>query len=122
MEEKKKTVERREFTRVAVDAYITATLTVNKAPQERLFMSKDICPEGIFLVSNEPFPLGTILNLRIHTPTTLNPIHVEAKVIRIAKDENSQVMGMGLVFTQISETDKKELLKNLYLVYHYLKP
>ena len=122
MEEKIKTGERRKFTRVALDAYITATLTENKTSQERLFMSKNMSPGGIFLVSNESFPLGTILNLRIHTPTTLKPINVEAKVIRIAKDENSKVMGMGLAFTQISETDKKELVKHLYLAYHYLKP
>jgi len=122
MEEKNKTGERRKFTRVVLDAYITATLTIDKAPQERLFMSKDIGPEGIFLVNNESFPLGTIFKLRIHTPTTSKPIDVEAKVIRIQKDENSQVMGMGLAFTQIKETDKKELLRHLYLAYHYVKP
>lgn len=121
MEEKNKTGERRKFTRVVLDAYITATLTIDKAPQERLFMSKDIGPEGIFLVSRESFPLGTILNLKIHTPTTLKPIDAEAKVIRIQKEADSRVMGMGLVLIQISETDKKELFKHLYLAYHYLK-
>ena len=76
-------------------------------------------PEGIFLVSSESFPLGTILNLKIHTPSTLKPINAEAEVVRVAKDENLRVMGMGLVLFKMSENDKKELFKHLYLAYHH---
>ncbi len=121
MGEKDSVRERRKYTRVALDAYITATLTEDKTAQERLFMSRNMSPGGIFLVSSEAYPMGTILKLKIHTPTTLKPIVVEAKVVWIAKDENSKVMGVGLVFIKISETDKKELVKHLYVAYHYLK-
>ncbi|MDP3732868.1 MAG: PilZ domain-containing protein [Candidatus Omnitrophota bacterium] len=112
-------MERRKHKRVEVDAYVSATLTTNGAQAERIFTSKNIGPEGMFLVSNESFPTGTILNLRIHTPSTLEPINVEAKVIRVAKDENLRVIGMGLAFIKISENDQKELLKHLYLAFHY---
>ncbi len=110
---------RRKHARVGVDAYISATLTTDKDSAERLFTTKDIGPEGIFLVCKECFPVGTILNLKVHTPTTLEPINVQAKVLRIAKDENANTTGMGLIFIQMSEHVKKELLKHLYLAYHY---
>ncbi len=116
-----KTMEKRKYARVPVDAYITATLTTDKAFQEKPFISKDISPEGMFLVTNKAFPMGVILNLKIHTPTTSEPIDVEAKVIRIAKDQNLRVIGMGLIFIRINEVDKRELSKHLYLAYHYLK-
>jgi len=112
-------IERRKHMRVEVDAYISATLTTDKNAGERIFTTKDIGPEGIFLVCKECFPVGTILNLRVHTPTTLEPINVQAKIIRIAKDENLNTIGMGLIFIQMSEDVKKKLFKHLYLAYHY---
>ncbi len=121
MERNNKAVERRRFTRVALDAYISATLTDNKSFHEKLFMSKNLSPEGIFLACNESFPVGTVLSLKIHTPTTSRPIVVEAKVVRIQKDKDSHVVGMGLAFVHIDEADKKELMRHLYLAYHYLK-
>jgi len=111
--------EKRKHVRVAVDAYVWVTLTTDKDDAEKIFTAKDISPEGIFLVSNETFPAGTILNLRIHTPTTLEPINTAAEVVRTAVDKNLGINGVGLVFIQISEKDKKELLKHLYLAYHY---
>lgn len=112
-------LEKRKHARVAVDAYVSVTFTTDKSQAEKMFTTKDISPEGIFLVSNETFPVGTILNLRIHTTTTMEPINTLAKVVRIAKDQKLRIVGMGLVFIQISEKDKKELLKHLYLAYHY---
>ncbi len=119
MQENNQDLGRRRYMRVGVDAYILATLTTDKTAGERIFTTKDIGPEGIFLISNESFAVGTILNLRIHTPTTSEPINAQAEVVRIAKDENSRVIGMGLVFIQMGEEDKKELFKHLYLAYHY---
>lgn len=113
-------LERRIHARIVVDAYVLATLTTeDKTPEERIFTTKDINPEGIFLLSSESFPVGTILKLNVHTPTTLHSINVEAKVARVAKDENLHTIGMGLVFIKMSEEVKKELLKHLYLAHHY---
>ena len=120
MKENNQDLGKRKHTRIAVDAYVSATLTTDGAHAERIFTTKDISPEGIFLVSSESFPLGTILNLRIHTPSTIEPIDVEAKVIRVAKDENLRVIGMGLVLIKMSEEVEKELVKHLYLAYHYI--
>jgi c-di-GMP-binding flagellar brake protein YcgR len=120
MEKNKHALGKRRHTRIAVDAYVSATLTTDGAHAERIFTTKDISPEGIFLVCNESFPVGTILNLSIHTPSTIEPINVEAKVIRVAKDENLRVIGMGLVLIKMSEGVEKELVKHLYLAYHYL--
>lgn len=121
MERSDNILEKRKHLRVKLDAYITTTLTDDDAFQERLYMSKDVSADSIFLVSKGAFPIGTIFNLKIHPPTTLKPINVEAKVTRIAKDQNSQVVGMGLVFIRVDGADRKELCKYLYLAYHYLK-
>lgn len=110
---------RRKHVRVKVDAYILANLTTDKTSSERIFTTKDMSPEGIFLATGEAYPVGTILNLQVHTPTTVKPIKLEAKVKRIARDENSRVTGMGLSFTGVNEAEKKELLKHLYLAYYY---
>lgn len=119
MEENNLDLGRRKHMRVGVDAYISATLTTDKDNAERIFTTKNMSPEGIFLVSNESFPVGTILNLMIHTPSTMEPINAQARVARIAKDENLNTVGMGLIFIEMSEDVKKELLKHLYLAYHY---
>ena len=121
MEHHDRDLGRRKHTRVGVDAYISATLTTDKSAGEKIFTTKDIGPEGIFLECREPFSIGTILNLRIHTPSTLEPINAQARVIRIAKDENSKTIGMGLIFTEMEEEVKKELLTHLYLAYHYME-
>lgn len=110
---------RRKHIRIGVDAYICATLTTDQFAGEKMFTTKDIGPEGIFLECREPLPIGTILNLRVHTPTTLEAINVQARVIRVAKDENSKIIGMGLIFMDMDEKVKKELLKHIYLAYHY---
>ncbi|MDD4939878.1 MAG: PilZ domain-containing protein [Candidatus Omnitrophica bacterium] len=109
--------ERRKHSRVDIDAYVSATLTTDRPGSSRMFTTRDISPEGIFLTTREIFPLGTILKLKIHTPLTTEPINAEAKVVRAGGNQS----GMGLVFIKISEQDRKELLKHLYLAYHYTR-
>jgi c-di-GMP-binding flagellar brake protein YcgR len=111
--------EKRKHMRVAFDAYILASLTAEKGHTEKIFTTKNMSPEGIFLASRESLPVGTILSLTIHAPTSSSPINAQAQVVRVAKDDKDQPVGMGLVFLEMPDTDKKELLKNLYLVYQH---
>ena len=123
MKEENSSGEKRRYTRVSVDAYVAATLISEDVFREKVFIGKEMSPEGIFLVSREAFALGSIMRLEVHTPTTAEPIKIEARVVRVAKDEKSQApVGVGLVFTKINEADRKELFKHLYLAYHYVKP
>jgi len=119
MEENSQDLGRRRHTRVGLDAYVLATLTTDKDEAEQIFTTRDMSPEGIFLECKESSPVGTVLNLRIHTPSTLEPINVQAKVVRIAKDENLRTIGMGLIFFDVNEKNRNELFKHLYLAYHY---
>jgi c-di-GMP-binding flagellar brake protein YcgR len=121
MEKNNQDLNKRTHTRVAVDAYVSATLTTDATCAEKIFTTKDISPEGIFLVTKDKYPLGTILNLRIHTPSTLKSINVEAEVVRIAHDENSSATGMGLALINVPAAVREELLKHLYLAYHYVE-
>lgn len=109
--------EKRKYIRVDLDTYVIATLTVERSHTEKIFTSKNMSPEGVFLVSKESFPVGTVLSLTIHAPTSLHPFHTQAEVVRVAKDDKLKPIGMGLAFLKMSDSDKKELLKNLYLVY-----
>lgn len=122
MKERNNMSERRRHSRVSVDAYVAATLISEDVYKEKVFMGSQMSPEGIFLITKDVLPVGSILNMEVHTTTTAEPIKMEARVVRVAKDENSQPMGMGLTFTKISEADKKQLFKQLYLAYHYVKP
>lgn len=119
MEKNSQDLGRRRHTRVELNAYILATLTTDKDEAEQIFTTRDMSPEGIFLECKECFPVGTVLKLRIHTPSTLEPINAQAEVVRIAKDENLRTIGMGLLFVEMSENARKELFKHLYLAYHY---
>ena len=119
MEENSHDLGRRRHKRVGLDAYILATLTTDKDEAEQIFTTRDMSPEGIFLECKECFSVGTVLNLKIHTPSTLEPINAQAEVVRIAKDEKLATIGLGLVFIEMSENVRKELSKHLYLAYHY---
>lgn len=121
MEKGTKALERRRHTRVSLSAYVATTLVLGDTVQDKVLVSKDLAPEGVFLFTGEPFPIGTFFKLKIQTPTTTKQIEVEAKVVRIVKDADSHIIGMGLFFTRISATDRKELFKHLYLAYHYVK-
>ena len=119
MSEKPKPSEKRSHRRVLIDAYVSAALVPKDVLQERVFLSQDASPDGIFLLTNEEFPVGTLMRLEINLPSTFKPIEVEARVARVAKNKDGQIAGVGLIFTNISEPEKKGLLKHLYLAYHY---
>lgn len=110
--------EKRNHKRVLIDAYVSAALVPKDVEHEKVFIAQDASQKGIFLLTNEEFPVGTLMRIEINLPSTLKPIEIEAKVARIAKDENGKIAGVGLIFTNISEPEKKGLLKHLYLAYH----
>ncbi|MEW6100992.1 MAG: PilZ domain-containing protein [Candidatus Omnitrophota bacterium] len=117
--EEEKPQERRKYKRIAIDAYVKATLLLGDISQDRILLSKDINPGGVFLLTDDPMPVGTLLNLKIQTPTSTGFINAQARVVRIARSSDAKSIGMGLAFTRIEDKDKEELMKHLYLGYHY---
>ena len=78
---------------------------------------QNISEAGAFIKSDDPLPVGTIVNLRFTLiMDELETIEGEGKVVRVVKPGGDQTPGMGVVFTQLTKFSQR-LLKTM-LVRH----
>ena len=100
--------ERRQFTRVALDAYVRVIIPANRASIESRV--RDLSENGVFLIARATRPIGTELQLHIDiTPDLV--IRAKGIVVHEVKpDEGSSERpgGMGIMFLEI-ESDIEEL-------------
>jgi uncharacterized protein (TIGR02266 family) len=75
------------------------------------FYSTDISIGGIFLESDIPLNLNTQVSLSFSLQNGTSPIHASGKVVRVERtsDDSLPIVGMGLQFVKLSETDKKQI-------------
>lgn len=66
------------------------------------FLSRDISVGGVFLLAEEPLPVGDELVLLIVHPTTGEEFSVHGEVVR-SVEEPPELAGMGVRFTNIDE-------------------
>lgn len=71
--------------------------------------SLDISMGGIFLASDIPVKIGTLLFLSVSLPPHKRPVRFTGEVVRIAKPGSQLVQGMGIRFVGLSETAQKRL-------------
>jgi type IV pilus assembly protein PilZ len=74
----------------------------------------DISALGIFVLTNNPEPPGTRLNLRFQTAEGGPPLELEGQVIwinRYRPAEDNLNPGMGIQFQDISLEQREEILK-----------
>jgi Tfp pilus assembly protein PilZ len=66
---------------------------------------------GVFLVTQEPLPAGTIMTMLINLPWKLGEVAAEARVTWSSGTEGTELdpPGVGLCFTQIDPDGKKKL-------------
>jgi len=71
------------------------------------FTSFDISVGGMFLKSEQPYAVGTDLEVEFTLPTKESPINAEARVVRIVHplDRSGHRPGMGIKFTKIDPED-----------------
>ncbi len=69
------------------------------------YSSRDISEKGMFLETMTPLKIDDVLDLEFTIPEINKSIRVNAKVIR-TRQEGDLNDGMGVVFMNLSETDK----------------
>jgi uncharacterized protein (TIGR02266 family) len=60
----------------------------------------DLSPGGIFIATDTPPPVGTLLSLQFSMKTGSKLIEGVGKVVRVAKARGDQPAGMGIEFLQ----------------------
>ncbi len=64
---------------------------------------------GLHIEKKLPLPMGATINLELELSGTYGKIQVKGIVNNTYKDSDSNVMGTGVEFTEISENDKNKL-------------
>ena len=103
--------DRRRHARIVSDIY---TVYAMDGPfREGICITENISGAGLLFHSDEPFRIGTEMNLNIHLPNRINPIPCQAQVVRAHPVEEKNRYAVGLAFTRITPQDKRELISSL---------
>ena len=105
--------ERRKYTRIATNLYITYSITGKKTTEAGIFVSKNASGGGFLFESFREIPVGTVFDLAVHLPTLPFPLSAKGKVVRIEKTRPYGRYDVGMSLIEISEKDRKELIKYL---------
>ncbi len=86
--------------------------------------AKDISQGGIFIPTNDPKPVGTVMNLTLIHPDTGEEVEVQGEVVRVVTEkdvfenkEKKLTPGMGIKF--INLTPEQELALERFLAVEY---
>jgi uncharacterized protein (TIGR02266 family) len=73
--------------------------------------TKDVSNTGMFIITRDIVPIGSVIEVDFKLSNTAKPIIVKAEVIREMKDEQGGyfIGGMGLQFLNLSDKDQKAL-------------
>ena len=104
-------VDRRRHARIVRDLY--AVYAMDGPFREGLCITENISAAGLLFRSQDPFRIGTELNLNIHLPNHINPIPCQAQVVRTDPLEAENLYEVGLSFTRMTPDDKRELISSL---------
>ena len=73
-----------------------------------LFVSGNVSAGGIFLITQEPYQIGTKLRIKFNLPDDPQPIETEGEVVwqRGERENSDRQPGMGVQFMKIAESDR----------------
>jgi type IV pilus assembly protein PilZ len=71
--------------------------------------SENLSLMGIFLCSDDPLPMGTVLNLRFTPPGGGEAINLEGRVVWVESPGTGRLAGMGIRFLNPTSTAKKRV-------------
>ena len=106
-------VERRQYARVETNLYITYSMEGSPQTEAGVFLTKNVSGGGILFESFKEIPVGTVLDLSMHLPTSRYALQAKGKVARVDKTRNYGRYDIGLSLVEISERDRRELIKYL---------
>lgn len=105
--------ERREYARIATNLYITYSIPGKESFEAGIFVSKNVSGGGILFESFREIPVGTVFDLAIHLPTFPFPLSAKGKVVRLKKTRHYGRYDVGMSLIEISEKERRELIKYL---------
>ena len=109
-------MERRQYARVETNLYITYSIKGSPQVEAGVFLTKNVSGGGILFESLKEIPAGTLLDLAIHLPTCLHALQAKGRVVRAEKIRSYGRYEIALTLVEISEKDRRELIKYLVSV------
>ena len=85
----------------------------NKAVLSKDTLTKDISSGGLLFESDEIFPLGSELKVKLFLPGLGRDISVTTKIVRVEETESGRKFAVGAAFNQITEVDRQEIIKRI---------
>jgi uncharacterized protein (TIGR02266 family) len=66
---------------------------------------------GLFINTRKPLPVGTAVNILVHLPGAKFPCALGGRVARVTEFDNRSnlVPGMGVEFTDVDETKRRQI-------------
>ncbi|MFH0732953.1 MAG: PilZ domain-containing protein [Candidatus Omnitrophota bacterium] len=107
------TKERRRYIRMEDPVPVTVRFKTENSIEQIQTNSKNISATGMMIEIEKGIPLETTVEISLAPKKTLNPIHINAKVVRSEKDKGESLYNTGLEFTKIEEDNKNTFLKFL---------
>jgi uncharacterized protein (TIGR02266 family) len=90
-----------------IETHIKIAFQDSRAPVSSYFLN--LSSGGIFIKTDNPAPVDSILSLLLHMPGDLEPLNIQGRVVRIKKHANSFPAGMGIQFIDIPPLHKERI-------------
>ena len=71
--------------------------------------TRNINEGGVFIETDTPAPLDSVVQLQFQLPGSRNPLKVNGRVVRMALEEEHEPPGMGLEFEDLTEQDRTHI-------------
>lgn len=105
-------IQQREYVRILVNLPVSAWL-INPSGMPENLMINEISGGGLRLVAQQPYTIGTILNLRFNLPDTM--IEVVGRVVRSIKpNPQKDIFWIGLMFSDITEQQRNKIVRYIF--------
>jgi Tfp pilus assembly protein PilZ len=76
--------------------------------------TKDASPSGLKIDTDVPFPVGTVLTIKLQSPRTRQLIQALGEVKWVTPYENGRAFEVGLEFVETSVRSIMDLLEHIY--------
>jgi uncharacterized protein (TIGR02266 family) len=88
-------------------------LRFNAEDIPRTSYARDISTGGVFIHTHDPLPQGTVVDVTLIHPVSLQKLELTGRVVRVVEadpERPAQVPGVGVAFEEVSE-DRRKMLR-----------
>jgi hypothetical protein len=102
-------------TRVAPRLMLRLEVQLGAGKLLRMCQTDNISESGMLVRLQEAIPVGSEVRLAISLPSSVDPVHVKAEVVRHTNPDRESVQGLGLRFVEFDGQDEATLTEYLNL-------